>query len=99
METCDVTETVPEGMAVLVEMVTGDAKARFYQEDRKPIDLNLMNVIRGGEFINFLPDDLWLEIPFTRDLGPFSLRVSFSLMAQESNEIIHKNLTCRSNHT
>ncbi len=95
METYDVTETVSEGIAVLVEMVTGDAKARFYQENRKPIDLKLMYVIRGDEFVNYLPEALWLKVLYTSDLGPFSLHVAF----QENNEIVHKNRICQSNHT
>ena len=83
----------------MVEMLGGSTKARFNQDDRNSIDLNLMKVIRGDEFVNYLPDALWLEIPFTSDLGPFSLRVSFSLMAQESNEITNKNRICQSNRT
>jgi len=77
-ETTIVDETVSDGVAELVNMVAGDAKARFPRFQENPIDLSLPTVVRGNSYSVKHPSRAkWLEVPFTSDLGSFSLRVIF----------------------
>lgn len=69
--------TVSDAVAEMVNIVAGGAKARLCDGER-PIDLGLPNVIRGKEYtVEYPSSSVWLDIPFTCDLGPFSLRVTF----------------------
>lgn len=72
-------EIVVDGVGEIVNMVAGMAKTKFVNETGTPIELGLPTVVRGNQFsVNQPTGSVWLEIPFTSDLGPFSLRVSFS---------------------
>lgn len=83
MEIDAVDDTVSDALGELVNIVAGGAKAKLHDEDGKPIDLSLPNVVRGPDHIVDYPlHSTWLNVPFTSDLGPFSLRVTFEL---ESN--------------
>jgi len=73
-------ETVSDGVAELVNMVAGGAKARFYREGGTPIDLSLPSVVRGNDYtVDHPTGSIWLEVPFRSDLGAFSLRVTFEM--------------------
>jgi chemotaxis protein CheX len=71
-------ENVSDGVAEIVNMVAGNAKAKMAQEDSKPIDLSLPTVLRGNNFkVDYPSQAVWLSVPFESDLGPFTLRVTF----------------------
>lgn len=70
-------ENVSDGVAELVNMIAGGAKVKL-SGDGKPIDLSLPTVIRGDGYAVDYPSGVkWLDVPFTSDLGSFSLRVTF----------------------
>jgi chemotaxis protein CheX len=83
METHVVDETVSDAVAELVNIVAGSAKAKLNSADGgEPIDLSLPTVVRGNSYsVDYPSKAMWLEVPFTSDLGPFSLRVTFELRA------------------
>lgn len=77
LETFDSTTT--DGIAEVVNMIAGAAKAKFtIQVDSEPLQLSLPTVLSGSEYtVERHSDVKWLEIPYTSDLGAFSLRVAF----------------------
>lgn len=80
MEMEVVDDTVSDGVAELVNMIAGSAKARFPVEDGVPIDLSLPTVVRGQSYdVDYPSGSVWLEVPFESELGEFSLRVTFEL--------------------
>jgi len=73
-----VDETVSDGVAEIVNMVAGNAKARMVKGAGKPVDLSLPTVVRGSNYsIDYPSQAVWLEVPFTSELGEFGLRVTF----------------------
>ena len=71
-------DTVSDGVAELVNIVAGGAKAKFKVGDGPPIDLSLPTVVRGNSYsVDYPSQAVWLEVPFTSDLGSFTLRVTF----------------------
>lgn len=71
-------ETVSDGIAELVNIVAGSAKAKLVKEDETPMDLSLPTVVRGNNYsVDYPSQAVWLEVPFTSSLGAFSLRVTF----------------------
>ncbi len=82
-ETRVVDDTVSDAIAEMVNIVAGGAKAKLASADGPPIDLSLPTVVRGNSYdIDYPSGSVWLEVPFTSNLGPFSLRVTFQ---KESN--------------
>jgi chemotaxis protein CheX len=78
LETRVVDETVSDGVAELVNIVAGSAKARLNTSSGTPIDLSLPTVVRGANYsVEYPTQSVWLEVPFTTGLGDFSLRVTF----------------------
>jgi len=76
-ETHVIDENTSDGVAELVNMIAGGAKAKF-SGDGRPITLSLPTVVRGNAYSVDYPSGVkWLEIPFTSELGSFSLRVTF----------------------
>lgn len=70
--------TVVDGVAELVNIVAGGAKAKLSRADNAPIDLGLPTVVRGNNYTVEHPSGTqWLEVPFESDLGNFTLRVTF----------------------
>lgn len=70
-------ENVRDAVAELVNIVAGGAKARLSNGD-PIIELSLPNVIEGKNCSVHYPSySVWLDIPFTSELGPFNLRLSF----------------------
>ena len=72
-------DSVSDAVAEIVNIVAGGAKAKFPLEDgAPPIDLSIPTVVRGRNYnVDYPSDAVWLEVPFTSDLGPFCLRVTF----------------------
>ncbi len=70
-------DTVSDGVAELVNMIAGGAKTKF-SGDGTPIDLSLPTIVRGsGYTVDYPTGVMWLEMPFSSELGSFSLRVTF----------------------
>jgi chemotaxis protein CheX len=81
-----VDETVTDVVAECVNIVSGAAKARLNFSDT-PIDLSLPSVVRGGNYeVDYPSKSLWLEVGFTSELGPFTLRVTMMTEAKERKE-------------
>jgi chemotaxis protein CheX len=77
----EVDESVGDGVAELVNIVAGSAKAKL-SNGKGPdvISLGLPTVVHGGsEIIDYPSQSTWLEVPFSSELGPFSLRVTFEM--------------------
>lgn len=73
-------DTVSDAVAEIVNIIAGGAKAKFPSADGKPIDLSLPTVVRGNGYnVDYPSKAVWLEVPFTSELGPFTLRVTFEL--------------------
>ncbi|MCL4693933.1 MAG: chemotaxis protein CheX [Candidatus Hydrogenedentes bacterium] len=71
-------ETVSDGIAELVNIVAGSAKAKLVKDDETPMDLSLPTVVRGNNYsVEYPSQAVWLEVPFSSSLGAFSLRVTF----------------------
>lgn len=82
-----VDDTIADGVAELVNIIAGGAKAKFAAADGRPIDLGLPSVVKGnGTRVEYPSDAAWLEIPFRSDLGPFSLTVIIEEQAEGGGE-------------
>jgi chemotaxis protein CheX len=77
----EISESVGDGVAELVNIIAGSAKAKFSNGNGSDvISLGLPTVIRGGnEIVEGPSRSTWLDVPFSSDLGPFSLRVTFEM--------------------
>jgi chemotaxis protein CheX len=78
-------ESVSDGVAELVNIVAGSAKAKFSNGNGPEIiNLGLPTVIHAGsQVIRYPSQSSWLDVPFSSDLGPFSLRITFELEASK----------------
>ena len=73
-----VDEDVVDGVAELLNIIAGSAKAKLATSEKPPIDLGLPSVIKGvGHSVDYPKCSTWLEVPFESDIGPFSLKVTF----------------------
>ncbi|MBM3288685.1 MAG: chemotaxis protein CheX [Candidatus Hydrogenedentes bacterium] len=71
-------DTVSDGVAEVVNMVAGSAKAKLNSGNEHPLDLSLPTVVQGKQYNVQCPSkSVWLEVPFKSDLGEFNLRVTF----------------------
>lgn len=71
-------QTVADGVSEVVNIIAGGAKAKFPQANEKPLKLSLPTLVRGNNVeIDYPSKSVWLDVPFSSDLGPFSLRVTF----------------------
>ena len=71
-------DSVIDGVAELVNIVAGQAKAKFSPVDGVPLNLSLPTVVRGRDYHLATPTrSFWLDIPFLSELGPFHLRLTF----------------------
>jgi chemotaxis protein CheX len=79
VETIGVNDEVLDAVAELVNIVAGGAKAKLNGEaDTPPISLSLPTVVQGKDYTVESPSYAkWLDVPFTSELGPFTLRVIF----------------------
>lgn len=77
-----VDDVVSDAIAEFVNIIAGSAKARLSGNDRPPIDLSLPTVVRGSNYsVDYPSGSTWIEVPFTSELGPFTLRVTFEMKA------------------
>ena len=71
-------DTVSDAVAEVVNIVGGGAKAKLVDGNHEPIELSLPTVVRGNSYtVDYPSRSVWLEVPFTSDLGEFSMRVTF----------------------
>lgn len=72
-----VNDDVADALAEIANMIAGGAKARLSGEGT-PIDLSLPTVVTGSDYQVVYPTEtVWLDVPFSSELGTFSLRVTF----------------------
>ena len=82
-----VDDTVSDAVAELVNIVAGGAKAKFSNDGGPPIDLSLPTIVRGNSYtVDYPSQTVWLDVPFTSDLGPFTLRVTFELDGEQEDK-------------
>lgn len=73
----EVDDTVTDGVSELVNMIAGSAKAKMTSEKTEPAQLSLPTVVYGDNYqVNYPTECTWLEVPFTTDHGPLTLRVA-----------------------
>jgi len=73
-----VDDGITDGISEMVNIVAGGAKSKLSRVDGPPIELGLPNVVRGNGYeMRYSGGVQWLEVPFTSDLGPFTMRVVF----------------------
>jgi chemotaxis protein CheX len=73
-------DTVTDGIAEVVNIMAGSAKAALSVSANSVIELSLPTVVRGGDYTVKGPSNaMWLEVPFKSELGEFSLRVTFEM--------------------
>lgn len=72
-------ETISDGVAEIVNILAGAAKSKLPNNDGL-IELSLPTVIRGADYtVEYPSDSVRLDMPFTSDLGPFTLRLTLQL--------------------
>lgn len=73
----ELNDEVIDAVAEMVNMVAGNAKAKFDHDP--PLQLGLPTVVEGqGYRLKYPTGAFWLEVPFETDAGPFSLEVTYS---------------------
>ena len=78
MEFESIDETVVDGVAEMINMIAGGAKAKLNVNGKKPIDLGLPSVVTGKDYqVDYPKKSIWLEVPFDSELGSFLMRVTF----------------------
>ncbi|MCD6288665.1 MAG: chemotaxis protein CheX [Candidatus Hydrogenedentes bacterium] len=78
-----VDDTVSDTVGELVNMVAGSAKAKLHTGDGEPVELSLPTVVRGNNYVVGHPKGTTcLNIPFSSELGEFSLRISVQQMGK-----------------
>jgi chemotaxis protein CheX len=78
IEINEMNENVADTVAEVVNIIAGGAKGKLSSKFTSPLELSLPTVIRGtGYTVAYPLNTIWVEIPFTSDLGHFQLRVTF----------------------
>ncbi|MCP4645679.1 MAG: chemotaxis protein CheX [bacterium] len=71
-------EEVSDTISEMVNIVAGAAKSKISESIGEVLELSLPVVLRGESFEVYSPSNaMWLEVPFSSDLGDFTLRLSF----------------------
>ncbi|MFP6597503.1 MAG: chemotaxis protein CheX [Candidatus Hydrogenedentota bacterium] len=72
-----ITDDVIDGIAEMVNMLAGSAKAKMNVDRETPMDLSLPTVVSGDNYkVKYPTKTIWIEVPFECDLGPFIIRIS-----------------------
>jgi chemotaxis protein CheX len=81
-ETLPDSETISDGVAEMVNIVAGQAKAKLSLKVNQTLELSLPVVLHGDSYEVFSPSEaVWLEIPFESELGPITVRLNFQRSA------------------
>ncbi len=76
-EVAEMSEAVTDALAELANMVAGGAKSKF--ELDPPPDLSMPTVVEGADYrMKYPTKSVWVEVPFTSEVGEFVMEVSFS---------------------
>lgn len=68
---------ITDAVAEMVNMVAGNAKARFDHDP--PLELGLPTVVEGrGYRLKYPSGSFWLEVPFETESGAFSMEISYT---------------------
>jgi chemotaxis protein CheX len=77
-EYAEVDDEVTDGIAEVVNMIGGGAKAKMNVDGAKPMDLSLPTVVSGDNYnVKYPTKSVWLEVPFDSSHGPFLIRITF----------------------
>jgi chemotaxis protein CheX len=77
-EYTEANDEVTDGVAEVVNMVGGGAKAKMNVDGAKPMDLSLPTVVSGDSYnVKYPTKSVWLEVPFDSSHGPFLIRITF----------------------
>jgi len=77
-EYTEMNDDVTDGIAEVVNMVGGGAKAKMNVDGAKPMDLSLPTVVSGDNYnVKYPTKTIWLEVPFESSHGPFVIRITF----------------------
>ncbi len=83
-----VDDTVKGGVEELVNIVVGIAKEKLNNGSDAPVELSLPTVVRGTNYkVDYPTRTAWLEVPFTSELGPLTLRITFEKTSVEAENI------------
>ena len=89
MQVTEIDADVADAVSEMVNIISGGAKPNLPHTPEEPFELGLPTVVNGQDYMIQAPSDVkWLEIPFSSDMGAFSIRVTFESM---------KNLTAGTN--
>ena len=71
-------DEVTDGIAEVVNMLGGGAKAKMNTNGATPMELSLPTVVSGDNYkVKYPTKTTWLEVPFDSSLGPFVVRITF----------------------
>jgi chemotaxis protein CheX len=70
---------VSDGVSEIINIIAGGAKSRMAtDDDTDPLSLSLPNIIYGDKYDVYSPSNSkWIEVPFTSELGDFTLSISY----------------------
>lgn len=78
----ELADSLGDGLAELVNIVAGGAKAKLNSGKGTVTDLSLPTVVRGQSYtVEGLTQSTWLDVPFASELGTFTLRVTLEQTA------------------
>ncbi len=84
----DLSDSLGDGLAELVNIVAGGAKAKLNTGGGTVTDLSLPTVVRGQNYsVEGLTQTTWLDVPFASELGAFTLRVTFEQSEARSEPV------------
>lgn len=76
-EMTEINDEVTDAVSEMVNMVAGNAKAKFNHDP--PLELGLPTVVYGtGYKLTYPSKSVWLEVPFSSDAGSFTLEVTYN---------------------
>jgi chemotaxis protein CheX len=79
--------TVSDALGKMASIMAVSAKAKVSEGSETPISLGLPSIIRGNSYsVDYPTDSVWVDVPFTSELGPFSLRVTVELNDNSDTE-------------
>jgi chemotaxis protein CheX len=88
-----VNDSVIDGIGEFVNIVAGSAKAKF---EGRSLSLSLPTVVRGDIFrLSNQMAATWVEIPFSSELGEFSVAVGMVMEVENNKEKANECTSCR----
>lgn len=70
-------DDVVDAVGEFVNIIAGSAKAALCDENGNPVSIGLPRTNQNADHnVDAISKSVWLNVPFTSELGPFSLRVT-----------------------